>query len=103
MSVPTTAHYARLPAHQRDEMRAYIERGVLPGDFIRMIVANDFVAAFQKADHVNRFALHDYAGFLAARQGAGIAVGVAAQADLGQGLGNDTQPDRAAGRQGARG
>ncbi len=66
MGIPTTMHYAELPPHMRDEMRDYIERGVIPGDFLRLILSNDFIAAHRKADSINQFALHNYAVFLSA-------------------------------------
>lgn len=66
MGIPTTMHYSELPPHMRDGMRDYIERGVIPDDFLRLILSNDFIAAYRKADAINQFALHNYARFLSA-------------------------------------
>lgn len=64
MMVPNTEQYQTLPKHMRPGMRDYIERGILPGRFLQAILSNDFITAYGRADHINRFALHDFARFL---------------------------------------
>ena len=57
-------NYTILPRHMQDDMKAYIERGVPQGFFMRAIIANDFVHAAIAADCQNRYRLFEYARFL---------------------------------------
>jgi hypothetical protein len=56
--------YSMLPEHCRDGMRDYIERGVLPGNFLCSVICNDLVNAAARADFINQNRLRDYAIFL---------------------------------------
>ena len=57
-------NYEGLPAHMREQMRAYIEKGRPIGSFLAAILANDFVDAAGRADDINQGRLFDYAKFL---------------------------------------
>lgn len=56
--------YHHLPEHMQNSMRLYIEHGVDPGDFLRLIICNDFAHAAGRADFVNQHSLLDYCMFL---------------------------------------
>ncbi len=56
--------YNILPRHMQQDMKDYIEKGLSQGSFMRAIIANDFVHAAIRADHINMAALFDYARFL---------------------------------------
>jgi hypothetical protein len=56
--------YSILPEHMRDGMRLYIEDGIRPGDFLYLILCNDFVHALGHADMINSARIVDYAKFL---------------------------------------
>jgi hypothetical protein len=55
--------YDRLPAHIRDGVRDYIERGHLPGDFLRAVIANNLSQSFGYADEINRARLFEILSF----------------------------------------
>jgi hypothetical protein len=55
--------YERLPGHIRDGVRDYIERGHLPGDFLRAVISNHLSQSFGYADEINRERLYDIVGF----------------------------------------
>lgn len=57
-------NYAILPEHMRDGARLYIENGIPPGGFMRAIMANDFLYAAGKADHINIESFKDWAIFI---------------------------------------
>jgi hypothetical protein len=58
----------RLPAHMRDAMRLWIERGLphpaLLGSFLRAVLKNDLLGAFAAADADNSAAMRSWALFL---------------------------------------
>jgi hypothetical protein len=56
--------YSMLPEHMQDGMRRYIEHGIRPGDFLYLILCNDFVHALGHADIINMQRIGDYAKFL---------------------------------------
>jgi len=56
--------YERVPPHMRAAMYRYIEYGLMPGDFLRAVLRNDFVHAFMYADEVNQQNITAYFGFL---------------------------------------
>ena len=56
--------YSILPEHMQGGMQRYIEQGINPGDFLSLILCNDFVHAAGQADGINQFRLFDYAKFL---------------------------------------
>jgi hypothetical protein len=45
--------YAVIPAHMREAILAYVERGRLMGDFLRAVVSNDLSGAVGRADAQN--------------------------------------------------
>ncbi len=53
-----------IPAHMRDTMRRYIERGIPTGSFLEAVLCNDLMGALGRADEENRAALHGYAVYL---------------------------------------
>lgn len=56
--------YKRLPSHMQEGMKLYLDQGVIPGSFLRLILENDFVHAAGQADYINKHKLFDYAAFL---------------------------------------
>ncbi|KKL92728.1 hypothetical protein LCGC14_1881740 [marine sediment metagenome] len=56
--------YSKTPAHMGDEMRLYIEKGILPRSFLRAVLSNDFVEAVRQADYINTLRIYDWADFL---------------------------------------
>jgi hypothetical protein len=56
--------YSILPEHMRGEMRRYMEDGIRPGDFLYLILCNDFVHALCHADPINMARIVSYAEFL---------------------------------------
>jgi hypothetical protein len=46
--------YSVLPEHMQEGAREYVELGREPGDFLRAILCNELVEAWQRADSVNR-------------------------------------------------
>lgn len=56
--------YSILPSHMQDGMKRYLEDGIPPGDFLYLILCNDFVRAAARADIVNKLRLFNYAHFL---------------------------------------
>jgi hypothetical protein len=57
-------NYSILPEHMREGMERYIEHGIRPGDFLYLILCNDFVHALCHADSINTARIVDYAQFL---------------------------------------
>jgi hypothetical protein len=45
-------------------LKLYVERGILPGDFLTALLCNDLVEAFWRADDNNTAAMRDWAFFL---------------------------------------
>ena len=58
------SNYDNLPEHMRDGARNYVESGIPPGGFMRAIMANDFLEAAGRADHINVEALKSWALFI---------------------------------------
>jgi len=56
--------YSILPEHMRDGMQRYVQYGVKPGDFLYLVLSNDFVHALGQADSINTARIVDYAKFL---------------------------------------
>lgn len=56
--------YGLLPAYMRPGMQLYVDRGVLPGDFLQAVLRNDFASAVLRADGTNLLILRQYAVFL---------------------------------------
>ena len=56
--------YTSIPNHCREGMLLYIENGIIPGDFLRAVLENNFVEVIGRADLINRRELENYAGFL---------------------------------------
>jgi len=57
-------NYSILPEHMREGIQRYIEHGIRPGDFLYLILCNDFVHALGHADVINMARIVDYAKFL---------------------------------------
>lgn len=57
-------NYSILPEHMREGMQLYLEHGIRPGDFLYLILCNDFVHALGHADLINTARIVDYAKFL---------------------------------------
>jgi hypothetical protein len=47
-----------------DGLKLYVERGILPGDFLTALLSNDLVDAFGRADDNNTAAMRGWASFL---------------------------------------
>jgi hypothetical protein len=56
--------YSMLPKHMQGAMKRYIKHGIRPGDFLYLILCNDFVHALGQADIINMQRIADYAKFL---------------------------------------
>lgn len=56
--------YTGLPEGLRVGMCRYIEGGILPGSFLKAVLANDLMNACAHADHVNRQRLFDIVDWL---------------------------------------
>ncbi len=54
----------RIPRHMHEGVKNYVLRGILCGDFLELIIANDFYHAAMHADIKNQDALFAYAGLL---------------------------------------
>jgi len=58
-------NYDLLPEHMREGTRGYIENGWPPGVFLRAVLRNDLVGAYEKADFINTSYIREWAFFLA--------------------------------------
>lgn len=56
--------YSMLPAHMREGMQLWIERGIEPGSFLMAVLCNDLMGALGRADSTNINALKNYGMFL---------------------------------------
>lgn len=45
--------YSQIPPHMRSGLKRYVDFGIHPGDFMRAILANDFLYAARLADKIN--------------------------------------------------
>ena len=52
------------PEHMRSGVARYVIFGILPGSFLRAVLANDLMEAGRAGDDVNRQRLFDYVMFL---------------------------------------
>jgi hypothetical protein len=57
-------NYDKLPPHMKEGARAYVEDHILPGGFLQMVLENNFVGAFGKADSINLEYMQNYAAWL---------------------------------------
>lgn len=55
---------AGVPVTMHDSVVNYLCHGLMPGGFLSAVFANDLVAAYSRADHINKFHLDAYALFL---------------------------------------
>ena len=53
-----------VPMHTRLAIESYIIDGYQPGGFLTAVFANDLFAAMSRADHLNRFAMHEICGWI---------------------------------------
>ena len=60
----TGIDYSKLPEYMQEGIRAYIETGRQPGDFLYLVLCNDLVGAFGQADEANSNRMRDWAAFL---------------------------------------
>lgn len=51
--------YELLPANLRGGVERWIEKGVMPGDFLTAVIHNDLFEAFSRADIHSRMAMFD--------------------------------------------
>jgi hypothetical protein len=49
--------YSVLPEHMQEGAREYVELGRSPGDFLRAVLSDQLVSAWQRADGTNRAAM----------------------------------------------
>jgi hypothetical protein len=47
-----------------DGLKLYVERGIMPGDFLTALLSNDLVEAFRRADDNNTAAMRSWALFV---------------------------------------
>ena len=52
-----------IPEYMGAALERYVRSGVLPGHFLRAVIANDFVAAISRADDTNVQSLPAYVGW----------------------------------------
>ena len=52
-----------IPAHMREGVKLWIEKGVLPGDFLAAFLRNDLKETFVRADDINRQRIGDFVTF----------------------------------------
>jgi hypothetical protein len=57
--------WTRVPVpYMTDGLKLYVERGILPGDFLIALLSNDLLEAFRRADDNNTPAMRSWASFL---------------------------------------
>jgi hypothetical protein len=59
-----TIRYDMLPEHMQEGTRAYVERGVWPGDFLRAVLSDSLTEAYARADYVNTNRMQTWAMWL---------------------------------------
>ena len=47
-------NYQTMPASMRPGTQLYIEKGILPGSFLRAVISNDLKESFAQADEINQ-------------------------------------------------
>lgn len=60
---PTDINYNILPEHIREGAQRYIEKGILPGDFMRVVIRNNLMESFRCADDINAARMLDIVRF----------------------------------------
>ena len=58
-------NYSKLPKHIQGGVKRYIERGVLPGDFLQAVICNDLKESFGRADDINISKMFNIVNFIA--------------------------------------
>lgn len=53
-----------IPFHMHDGVAHYVLKGIPPGDFMRLVLCNDFMGAAGRADEENQRALFEWCRFL---------------------------------------
>ena len=53
MTTKPGLNYSKLPAHDQDGMRRYIEDRIAPGGFLTAVITNNLKEAFLRADQLN--------------------------------------------------
>jgi len=56
--------YSPLPEHMQEGARNYIEHGEEPGGFLRAVLENNLVSAFERADNTNLPRMYTWASWL---------------------------------------
>lgn len=56
--------YSLLPEHIQGGMKRYIERGIIPGDFLQAVIKNNLKESFFCADDVNAKRMRDIILFM---------------------------------------
>ena len=55
--------YNLLPEHIRRGVKNYIERGIIPGDFLQAVICNNLKESFNRADDINITRMLDIVDF----------------------------------------
>jgi hypothetical protein len=63
IKLDSRVRYELLPAHIQPAVKCYIEKGRIPGHFLRAVIANRLSESFAYADVINRGRLHDIVRF----------------------------------------
>jgi hypothetical protein len=64
LATPSPLIYLRLPEHLRSGMRRYIEMRIETGAFLRKVLENDLVGAFEQADALSELSMREIVDFL---------------------------------------
>lgn len=62
--IPFEDEYAAIPAHMQASLIEYVNKGVIPGDFLQAVLANDLFKAVGHADGHNLPLLPQYVRWL---------------------------------------
>lgn len=57
-------NYDRIPERMREPARRYVERGIIPGDFLQAVLSDSLTQAFGRADAGNKARMDDYVMWL---------------------------------------
>ena len=57
-------HDLGLPDYMREGVRLWVLKGISPGDFLKAVICNDFVAAVTSADRDNARRLQEWGKFI---------------------------------------
>ena len=55
--------YEALPEHIRAGVQRYVERGIIPGDFLQAVICNNLKESFERADDINQNRMFDIVKF----------------------------------------